>query len=368
MPFADAPINQVGIVNTLALINGNFEIWQRSTSFAGIGATDVVYTADRWNWRGTAAGTPRVTIARDADVPTIAQAGVTPPFCLKVTCTTANPTPAANDYAFISQRIEGYSWRPFWQRPLVLSFWIKSNVPGRYSAALLSGGGDRAIVSPYSINAANTWEYKTCVFATSPSDGTWGQGNGIGAHLCFCLCSGSSYNAVAGWQSSLKLNSFGDANALDTIGNTFQLALVQLELGMGTVASATPFENVVFDENLVRCRRYFQTTFPYGTAAADATGNFMSAIYSNASSASSAVITLPWRFTTTMRQGPAFGSINIYNPRVGGTAGRITNGAVDDTGAPTLVSSAQNGVNIATFNAALAAGFWTCHATADSEL
>ncbi|XOQ44309.1 MAG: hypothetical protein ACFWTN_07705 [Clostridium sp.] len=55
--------NQVGAINPNLLINGDFQVWQRGTSFTGIGM--LKYTADRW--RLNASGSAETVIVSKAD-------------------------------------------------------------------------------------------------------------------------------------------------------------------------------------------------------------------------------------------------------------------------------------------------------------
>ncbi len=234
-----------------AVINAAFDIWQRGTSFAAI--ANATYHADRWLWVNTTAGV--VTISRDTDVPTVANAGVLFNYSLKVAVTTADASVAAGDVAAITQRIEGFVWRNFAQRALVLSFWVKSSETGTHCVSIRNSGGDRSYVGTYTVNAANTWEKKTVTFSASPSAGTWGYTTGIGATLDFCLIAGSTFQTTAGaWQTGNYLGTSAQANVLDTIGNAFLIAGVQLEVG----SVATDFEVRPYPVELGMCQRYYQ--------------------------------------------------------------------------------------------------------------
>ena len=82
------------------IVNGNFQIWQRSTSETGLGASAGYFTADRWRIStGNSAG--RFTMNRTAGDPDGFNYG------LVINCTTADTSIAANETMLIQQKIEG---------------------------------------------------------------------------------------------------------------------------------------------------------------------------------------------------------------------------------------------------------------------
>lgn len=237
-----------------AIINGEFEVAQRGTSFPAVGSS---YHLDRWfdNVGGAAAH----TVTQDSSVPTFAQAGKNTRNSLKVDCTTADASIAAGDFTFIRQRIEGSRWLACDQKPLVLSFWVNATKTGTYCVALMNSGSDRSCVLEYTVNAADTWEFKTLLFPANPTAGTWNYTTGIGAQLSFTLASGSTFHTTAGsYQTGLFLATANQVNATDSTANNFHLAMVQLE--PGTVApppTPTTFEARDFGTELLLCQRYY---------------------------------------------------------------------------------------------------------------
>jgi len=143
---------------------------------------------------------------------------------------------------------------------LTASFWVKSSVAAVFGIYMYSGDGVRIIGSTYTINSANTWEYKTVTFV-GDTGGTINNDNGDALYLGFVLAAGSGMrttdNTSWGSYSSGKL-AYGHtaaANAvMTTSGATWQLTGVQLEVG----DTATPFEHRSFGDELARCQRYFQ--------------------------------------------------------------------------------------------------------------
>lgn len=242
-----------------AIINGAMDIWQRGTSFAA--AADNQFSADRWFY--SKSGAMVHTLSRSTDVPTVAQAGRLFNYSLLVDCTTVDSSIAAGDYAMVGQRIEGFNWAAFAQRALTLSFWVKATKTGTYCVSVINSGSDRSYVGTYTVNAADTWEYKTVSVTASPSAGTWNYDTGVGARIHFALASGSTYQTTAGaWQTGNFIATSGQVNACDSTSNDFRIVGVQLETG----SQATPFENRGIAQELAMCQRYYEKSYPYVTA------------------------------------------------------------------------------------------------------
>ena len=253
-----------GLVSTFGfknrIIGGDFTTnpWQRGTSFAGL-SNSLVYTADRWAPAiVTAATSAVVTITKGVDSPTASQAGIFTQHCLAQAVTTAKASLVAGDYSILLQIIEGLNAASFGfgqagTRNVTLSFWVKGAKTGIHCVSLRNSAGSRSYVAEYSITTANTWEYKTI---TIPVDvtGTWLYDTGVGLTVSFCLASGTTYQSTAGsWQTGNFLATANQVNELDTIGNNFKIALVQLEAG--SVATSFDVRSVGTEVSL--CYRYY---------------------------------------------------------------------------------------------------------------
>jgi hypothetical protein len=267
--FGDLPINQyVKVIydgtdfvlrdavkqkgNKNLIINGDFEIAQRGTSFTSVG--NDTYTSDRFRY--IKSGAMVHDISQNSDVPTVTQAGRYIPNSLLIDCTTIDSSIGAGDYAAIEQKIEGYNFQAIAQKTFTLSFWVKATKTGTYCAAFRNTGVDRSYVAEYTINSANTWEYKTITVSSSPSAGTWNYNNGIGLHVAFLLATGSTFQTTAGsWQTGNYFGTSNQVNACDNVSNDFRIASVQVEAG----SVATEFEkrSIQQEENL--SYRYYET-------------------------------------------------------------------------------------------------------------
>jgi hypothetical protein len=181
---------------------------------------------------------------------------------IKITSLSANTIPSGSTALFTGyQAIEGYnvadlSWGTSDAKPLTVSFWTKSSVIGSYSFAAVNGAQNRCYASTYTINQANTWEYKT---VTIPGDtsGTWNKDNQVGMYLFWGFGAGSSFTVTTNntWDgNSSKYHATGVTPLTATNGATLYITGVQAEKS----SAATAFEYRQFGQELALCQRYFQ--------------------------------------------------------------------------------------------------------------
>jgi len=139
----------------------------------------------------------------------------------------------------------------------VLSFWVKSNKTGSASVQLLQNDNAVKNISPsYTINIADTWEYKTI---SIPADvaGNINNDNGPAVPLIWWINSGSNFSSGT-TRTEWTTYSATDSNPanLGVGGSTsdyFAITGVQLELG----STATDFEHRSYGEELALCERYY---------------------------------------------------------------------------------------------------------------
>lgn len=336
------------------IMNGSFNIWQRGTSFTSV--VDQQYSADRWLYAKS--GTMVHDISLSTDIPTVSEAGILFNYSLLADCQTADSSISATDFCVIEQRIEGYNFAPIAQKPTILSFWVKATKTGIYSVYLKNGGGDRGYVGEYTVNASNTWEFKTVKFSASPSSGTWNYTNGIGAILGFSLACGSNYQITAGsWQNGGYLGSSNQVNACDSTSNNFRICGVQLEEGLLN----TPFESRSFEEELYSCQRYYEKSWDYSTALG--TVEEVMCPWGLVSSTDTTLVPLSVNFKVSKRAAP---TMVVYDPATGNT-GKFKQGATQRTVSTITVGEKMISRLYAT--AAMTAGDYVrFHFTASAEL
>jgi hypothetical protein len=281
--YTPGPSNMMG---RNKIINGKMEIAQRGTSFAAI--TGGSYSLDRWSVN-TAATTAVLTASQQADVPASNEFQNS----LRWAVTTADTSIAAVDLYEIGQPIEGYNVRDLIGKTFTLSFWVRSSKTGIHCVSFRNNGADRSYVLEYTINAANTWEYKSVtVIGGLITAGSWNWANGIGLLIRWPLAAGSNFQTTAGaWQTGAYVATANQVNCLDTIGNIFAITGVQLEVG----SVATPFEHRPYGAELALCQRYYaKLTAGSGAYTAFGSGMFRSATNSQ----------IFLKYPTTMRASP----------------------------------------------------------------
>lgn len=234
--------------NRNLIINGAMQVAQRGTSFSGLTSG---YTLDRW---ATYQTTAFLNQQQDADAPDGFNGS------LKTTVATAS-TPSAGDLSRVVYNVEaqdvarlGYGTAD--AQTTTLSFWVKSSVTGNYTIFVYVNDPNRSIVKGYSINAANTWEYKTITISGDTAGSGINNDNGNGISFEWNLLAGSTYNTAGAqdtWVTGGGTRASGQTANCGASGATWQITGVQLEVG----DTATPFEHRSYGDELARCRRYY---------------------------------------------------------------------------------------------------------------
>lgn len=250
------------------IINGDFRIAQRGTSFAGL-VSGMTYTLDRWFYQATNAAT--VTVTQETDVPT-GKAGNS----IKMAVTTADNAVAAGDFAMLGQAIEGFDIAHI-QRAFTsfrYQFWYKSSKGGPFSVSFRNASGDRSFTVAHSVSGLNTW-FLVQNTVTFVDTGTWDSTNGAGLNVTVALMAGTNFHhpSVGNWAVGNYLARTSQLNVLDTIGGTFSLYGFQIEPG----SSTTAFEPRPYAAELAMCQRYFEKM--NGQMVVNATNSFASFFY-----------------------------------------------------------------------------------------
>ena len=205
-------------VDRQAIINGNFDVWQRGTSFAGL--TAITYTADRWVFApsgGTATVSRQTFTVGQTDVPN------NPTYYLRLQCT------SANDNVGTTQRIEDV--RTFSGETVTASFYAKADSNRTLSCRFVqyfgSGGSADVAIGAQTASVTTSWQLLTFTFdIPSISGKTVGAGNHIYIYI---------YNAA---------------------NETFTFDLASVQVCKGSVA--LPFCPKTYQQELLDCSRYYQ--------------------------------------------------------------------------------------------------------------
>ena len=271
------------------IINGAMQVAQRGTSWTGL--TTIGYRLDRFEFYLGSFGT--WTATQSTDVPT--GSGFANSF--KIECTTANASLASGNVGIIRQPIEGQNLQQLAKgtasaKNITVSFWVKSNKTGTYIFELYDGDNTRQVSASYSVSSSNTWEKKE-ITIDGDTTGAFDNDNVASLYVQWWLGAGSSFTSGTlntSWASNVDANRVvGQVNLADTVGNTFQITGVQLEVG----SVATPFEHRSFGEELALCQRYYEVI---GNGADDTFASIGSAFYYTSSS-----MLFPLRFAVTKR-------------------------------------------------------------------
>ena len=252
--FAKGPVisgNTLGAGDSSAMknriINGAMVIDQRNAGAAVTNANG--YTLDRWRLSEDSTG--GVTVQQDSTAPT----GFV--NSLKVTVTTADAV-SALEYVMLRHKIEGFNvadlmWGTANAKTVTLSFWVRSSLTGTFGGVFANSTQARIYPYTYTISAANTWEYKTITVA-GDTTGTWLTNNGTGIEITWGLGVGTDYSGTAGsWSGTFALSATGAVSVVGTLGATWQVTGVQLEVG----TQATSFEYRQYQQELALCQRYY---------------------------------------------------------------------------------------------------------------
>lgn len=234
-------------------INGSLEIDQRHEYGITSQGNGSDYLGDRLNIEGlSGGGGANMQVVTDSpnDLPNMRSA--------KVTVTSTDTSLAVGDYYTLRHIIEGVNCKHLGYgtsnaKTATLSFYVKSSVTGIFCVAVGNGANNRGRPYEYTINSANTWEKKIIV-VTGDTSGTYETGTGRGIIIRWCMGAGSNRQSPVGSYSANEVHaSSNQTNLFATNGATFQIAGLQFEKG----SSATVFERLSVNEDLILCQRYF---------------------------------------------------------------------------------------------------------------
>ena len=233
------------------IINGAMQVAQRGTDLNDVSHLD--YCADRFQI--TKANTDQLVINYDQSTDT--PDGFSNSFKLSVG--TVESAIDTNEYLMINQKIEAQNLQHLKYgtssaETLTLSFHVKSSVTGTYAISVFQQDASKYYSTTYTVNSANTWEYKTVKINGNTSD-IINNDNGSGLRLSWTLSSGSNFTSGSNdaWGDSTNWAVGHNASWITTSSATFFLTGVQLEVG----SQVTPFEHRSFGEELALCQRYY---------------------------------------------------------------------------------------------------------------
>ncbi len=309
----------VGVQDNL-IVNGGMEISQEKLAVAQTSVSTGKYIVDMFGWSMTGAGVFTLQQLQSA-----ARAELKD--YIQVNTTTADASIAAGDKYVIYTAVEGYrirrlAWGAAGAVPVSLGFWCKAHRTGTYSGSLQNGGVTRSYPFNFTINAADTWEYKKIENIPGDTTGSWDTTNGAGFFINWAVSLGSTFlNTANAWAAGDYRGVTGTINGVAATSDLFSLTGVSLIPGKYAVpAVLVPKIIRPFDQELAACQRYFEKSYNHENAPGSTTQASGGAAYiTNASAGGSCYFT---SFKVHKRTTP---SVTIYSA-YSGTAGQYRNG------------------------------------------
>ena len=235
------------------IINGEMRIAQRQASSSNVGNQ---YVLDRFAvYKQNTGSTYTCSKSTVTDLAGFSNA-------LKMDCTTADTSLAANEQVYIVTKLEGQECQRFAKGhgsdalPMTLSFYVKTNKTGVYTVSIFDRDNTRKVNGSYTVANAN-WARYSITFPADAS-GKLNNDNASSLEIFFNLVAGADTNTgslYTSWQGSVDAGSAtGQVNFADSTSNDWEITGIQLETG----SAATPYEHKLLNEDLTRCRRYYQ--------------------------------------------------------------------------------------------------------------
>lgn len=232
------------------LINGDMFLDQRGSGTLTTSAAIV----DRWLFgnNGMPASCQKATDAPAGFIQSV-----------KFTATGVKTALAAGDSLFLYQPIEGCNVLDSLigtaqAKAAAISFWVKSSLTGKFGGFVRTtkiGGQTYSYAWSYTINQANTWEYKT-VIVPGQNLGPYETGTAEGTAILFGLAVGATNAAPSGnqWNAGDYYMTSDCTNLCSVNGATWQVTGVQFEYA----PAATEFERRPRPIELMMCMRYYE--------------------------------------------------------------------------------------------------------------
>lgn len=314
-----------------AIINGNFDYWQRNTSFSS--PISGAYTADRWrvDFDGTI-GT--YTVARQSF--TLGQTDVPgePLYFLRWNHTVAG---SGSTSRTLSQRVE--SVKSFAGKSVTLSFYAKADTSRTLSMQLNqafgTGGSPSATVvgNAQNFSVTTAWQKFTLTFSVASISGK---------------TLGTAGNDFLNMVINLPLNA------------VFQLDIAQVMMNEGTASAPFKLSGDSLTGELIRCQRYFEKSYGVNIPPGTIVGEGCHTLVIQSGQAGEHSLS----FKVTKRDIPG---IRSYSTATGTIDTARDNGAGTDR-TMTLLTAGMAAATVALAGTAPGTARYTYNWTADAEL
>jgi hypothetical protein len=204
---------------------------------------------------------------------------------LKFSVTTAQGSLGANDELTVVVPVEGprcvrLGFGTAGATAISFAFWVKAHRTGTYSGALknknVGGSSPRSYPFTFTVNSADTWEYKTVTVATGDTSGSWATAAAAaGLYLAIAIAAGSSRAGAANaWAGSDYSAASGTTNGVAATSDVFQLTGLVVLPGIELPdSSRAPYLMRPFDEALTLCQRFYEKSYDYGVVPGSVSNN-----------------------------------------------------------------------------------------------
>ena len=284
------------------IYNGAMNVAQRGTAAVTVTTTAGYRCVDRWKTDIDGSGGGDFSHSQSTDVP----AGQGFRYSSKCTTVTqaSQPTSESNHsqfYQLIEQQdVYHLEWGTSAAKTCTLSFWVKGSITGTYGLyfSIYTPSATQYYWTNYTINSANTWEKKVITITGPTSGGNLsGSVTGTGFRVEWLLGAGSDSETgtLNEWTASDVVRAAsGTVYLPENAGATWYITGVQFEVG----SVATPFEFRSFNDEYMRCCRYY-----FGGANTYVAGSvYYGSVYSNGNSMIRVPHPVPMRATPTASQ------------------------------------------------------------------
>jgi hypothetical protein len=345
------------------VINGAMEVDQINlgTLVAGVNG----YAIDMF--KVTKSGTQVLASQQVADAPPGLSSS------LKATVTTANASPGATDFAYISTAVEGYRAQRLLfgsaaALNLAVGFYAKAFRAGIYGINISNGAGNRGYSTTFTIATSNVWQ-PFAVIIPGDITGTWPVNNTKAVVITWAMMAGSSFLMTPNsWTAGGQQGVSGQINGVQTTSDAMQITGVSVFPGYIS-ASGTRAVGVQlpFSDMFRQCQRFYQKSYDYETALGTVTTNGeIEAGVTNFGSNQARNQAMTAQFRQPLCVAP---TVQTYSPATG-ASGKVRDFQNSLDVNPTFDSVGQNSftINVTQGSAASASTDFTFHWTADARL
>lgn len=260
------PVIYPGSMSRQAIMNGNFDVWQRGTSVATADVTST-FQADRWYDYPSKDGGTLPTLTRSRQLHTSGDIANSFYFS-RLATNGAGTSLGVNSYHQYAQKIE-HATRLLCgaSKKVTVSYWARSSIAGKkIGLCLVQNYGttgsptSEEIITGTAQTLTSSWVKYTSTFTTNTLVGkTFGTDNNDSLRVIFNVMWGDTIGDAFGLTGAETYVGAGDID------------IAQVQLCVGDVA--LPFQPKSYEEELGQCLRYYinLSSVWIGTAAAPST-------------------------------------------------------------------------------------------------